>query len=83
MTNGEIVYAEDLNYWKTGQSSPDTWIDHARKEIELAGGTVDNEAFGRDSYGRAAYMLAFSFGEDHCCHRLYGWYAIQRSVLGL
>lgn len=58
------VYAEDLNYWKTGKSSPDTWIDRARKEIEVAGGTVDNEAFGRDASGRSAYMLAFSFGAD-------------------
>ena len=34
------TYAEDINYWKTGTSSPDTWIATARKEIVAAGGKI-------------------------------------------
>ncbi len=58
------LYAEDVNYWKTGQSSPDTWIDNAKKEITTAGGKVLQEAYGSDDTGRAAYMLQFSFGDE-------------------
>jgi hypothetical protein len=58
------VYAEDVNYWRTGTSSPDTWISKARREIALAGGKVGSEAFGRDEQGRAAYLLEFSFGGE-------------------
>ena len=58
------VYAEDLNYWKTGSSSPDTWIDKAKREIAVAGGKVLSDAYGRDGDGRAAYMLAFSFRDE-------------------
>jgi hypothetical protein len=58
------IYAEDVNYWRTGTSSPDTWIDRAKKELTAAGGKVGNEAFGRDESGRAAYMLEFSFGGE-------------------
>lgn len=57
------VYAEDVNYWKTGTSGPDTWIDKAKAEIKTAGGRVLNEAFG-SSDGRAAFMLEFTFGAD-------------------
>lgn len=59
-----LPYAEDVNYWKSGTSSPDTWIDRARKEIEGADGKVLNEAFGRDGTGRAAYLLEFAFGTE-------------------
>lgn len=58
------VYAEDVNYWKTSQVSPDTWIDKAKREIENAGGKVHGEAFGRDENGRAAFMLDFAFGTE-------------------
>lgn len=57
------VYAEDVNYWKTGTSAPDTWLDKTKAEIRTAGGKVLNEAFGSQE-GRAAYMLEFSFGGD-------------------
>jgi hypothetical protein len=53
-------YAEDVNYWRTGQSSPDTWLDHAKAEIAGAGGTVTGEAYVAEAAsGRQAYMLAF------------------------
>jgi len=60
----DIVYAEDVNYWRTGKSSPDTWMTRAAREIERAGGSITAEAFGRDGSGRAAYMMAFQFSED-------------------
>ncbi len=58
------VYADEVNYWKTGTTAPDTWIDNAKKEIARAGGKVLGEAFGRDESGRAAYMLDFAFGSE-------------------
>jgi hypothetical protein len=58
------VYAEDVNYWKTGTSSPDSWLDKTKSEIRAAGGKVLGEAFGSDNNGRAAYMLEFIFGAD-------------------
>lgn len=58
------VYADDLNYWKTGQSAPDAWLDKAKAEIRTAGGKTLSEAYGRDGNGRAAYMLEFSFGAE-------------------
>ena len=61
----KLPYAEDINYWQTGTSAADTWLDKAKKEIKAAGGKIGNEAFGRDEAGRAAYMLDFSFGAEH------------------
>lgn len=55
-----IPYAEDVNYWQTGKSSPDTWIDNAQREIKSIGGKILGWAFGMESStGRAAYMLEF------------------------
>jgi len=52
--------AKDMNYWKTSRSSPSTWIQRAKQEIEGVGGKVLAEAFGREEdSGRAAYMLGF------------------------
>jgi hypothetical protein len=63
--NTKTVYAEDVNYWKTGQSSPDTWIDRAKGEIIATGGKVLSEAYGSEMLtGRSAFMLSFSFGDD-------------------
>jgi len=60
----KISYADDVNYFKTSTSAPDTWIDHAKKEIRGAGGNVLNEGYGRDETGRAAYLLEFTFGHE-------------------
>ena len=60
-----MVYAEDVNYFKTGTSAPDTWIDKAKAEIRTAGGKTLSEAYGKDGNGRAAYLLEFSFGAEH------------------
>ena len=61
----ELPYAEDVkHYWKTGSSSPDTWIDKAKKQIEEVGGYVSAEGFGSVE-GSAAYMLAFEIDEEN------------------
>lgn len=54
----KLPYAEDINYWQTGKSSPDTWIDSAQREIKAIGGKVVAWAFGSES-SRAAYMMEF------------------------
>lgn len=59
----ELPYAEDINYWKTSKSSPDTWVDRAKRQIEKLGGTILTEAFGTQ-LGRSAFMLHFEIGED-------------------
>ena len=61
----EPPYAEDVNYWKTGKSAPDVWIEKAIREIASAGGEVRGEGFGREaSTGRAAFMLSFDLGGE-------------------
>lgn len=56
------VFAEDVNYWKSGQSAPDTWISKAKGEIKAAGGKVIGEAYGSEAVtGRSAFMLEFEF----------------------
>jgi len=60
----ELPYAEDLgHYWKTGSSSPDTWLEKAKKLIREVDGEIITEGFG--SIGiQAAYMLAFRINDD-------------------
>ncbi len=60
----ELSYAEDLgHYWKTGSSSPDTWLERAKKLIREVNGEITAEGFG--SIGtQAAYMLAFRINDD-------------------
>lgn len=61
----KLPYAEDLNYWQSGRSSPDTWISKAKKELARAGFKVLGDAYGMDDVlGRAAYMLSFQLAED-------------------
>ena len=60
-----LANAEDVNYWKTSKTSPDTWMDRAKKQIATLGGTVLAEGFGSEPItGRAAFMLAFEIGGD-------------------
>ena len=58
-----MLYAEDVNYWKTSRTSPDVWLAKAKREVVKAGGQVLAEGFGSDGE-RAAYMLAFDFGDE-------------------
>lgn len=60
----KTIYAEDLNYWKTGTTAAETWIEKAKREIQVAGGKVLAEGFVSDASGRAGFMLAFTFGAD-------------------
>jgi len=56
--------AEDINYWMTGTSSPDTWLEKAKKQIADLGGKTITEAFGKDETGNAAYLLVFEFADE-------------------
>jgi len=60
----ELPYAEDVgHYWQTGSSSPDTWIEKAKRQIEEVGGAINADAYG--SMGsQAAFMIAFSIDDD-------------------
>ena len=60
MNPQKTIYAEDLSFWKTGKSSPDVWIDRAKRFIEGRGGKILGEGFGCDASGRAAFMLGFT-----------------------
>jgi hypothetical protein len=54
-----LPYAEDVrHYWQTSASSPDVWIDRAKKIIGDLDGAILAEGFGEVS-GHGAYMLAF------------------------
>jgi hypothetical protein len=55
-----LPFAEDVNYWKTGRSAPDAWMDRAKGEIEKAGGEIFGSAIvTEDATGRAGFMLVF------------------------
>lgn len=55
-----VEFAEDIgHYWKTSRTSPDIWLARATAQIEEAGGTVQQEAFGRAG-DRAAFMISFT-----------------------
>lgn len=55
----EQVYAEDVNYWQTSQSSGDTWLARIDKQIALAGGEVLRQGYIQES-AKAAYLTEFS-----------------------
>lgn len=60
------TYAEDVNYWKSSRSGPDTWLDKAKVEIRRAGGqVVGSGSFSEDLTGRAGFMLAFTLANDN------------------
>ena len=59
----ETVYANDLPYWKTGTSDPDTILDKAVAQIQ----SVDGVVLGRATMeieGRAIFALRFRIGSD-------------------
>lgn len=61
----ELPYAEDVNYWETSQTSPDSWIDKTERLIISKGGRVIKEAYGNEpTLNRAAYMLIFEIEGD-------------------
>ena len=55
----DLPFADEVNYWKTGRSSPDVWIGKTVELLKKLGATGIAEAFGaRD--GKAAFILAFA-----------------------
>jgi hypothetical protein len=55
----DLPYAEDVgHYWQTSQSSPDVWMDRAKRIIQDLGGEIIADAYGSSS-GRAAFIIAF------------------------
>lgn len=60
-----LPFAENMNYWKTSQSSPDKWTENAKKLIADVGGRLLFENWPHDlERGLSAYMLAFEFDGD-------------------
>lgn len=57
--------AENLNYWKTSKTSPDSWIDKAIREIEKVGGEITAYYFAHTPEFGAAYRLDFTFEIDN------------------
>ena len=60
----DLPDAEDVSYWQTSKSGPDTWLERTAELIEQLGGTIYTHAFGKDDQGNSAYMLQFKIGED-------------------
>jgi hypothetical protein len=53
-------YAEDVNYFGTSRTSPDEWLDRAKREIRSAGGVIHGCAsIDEETSGRSAFCLAF------------------------
>ena len=63
MTGETGVYAENVNYWQTSRSSPDTWLDKAKREVTKIGGTVVGEGFVSDTI-QSSYLLMFRIDDD-------------------
>jgi len=59
----KLPYAEDINYWKTSRSTPDTWLDKAEAIIARLGGEVRLRASGRMEEHRA-YLVDFTIDGD-------------------
>lgn len=60
----QLPYADDVNYFKTSQSAPDTWLNKAKKEITALGGNVHSELIGTIN-NRTAIMLGFELDGDN------------------
>lgn len=58
-----LPYADEVRYWKTGQSGPDVWIAKTVETIRGMGATDVAEAFG-SSGGRAAFCLSFQIAGE-------------------
>jgi hypothetical protein len=53
-------YANEVNYWRTGESAPDTWIDKAKRDLRGLGAKIIGHMVVEDEeHGRYAYCLAF------------------------
>jgi len=56
----QLPFAEDVPYFKTGKSTPDTWLDMVEKEILRRDGRVFMRAMGQDQeLGVGCYLFVF------------------------
>lgn len=58
------VYAENLNYWQTGKTDPDGWIEKAKAQLVALGAKIEAQGFGMNGDGKSAYMLGFTIKGD-------------------
>lgn len=62
----DLPYAHTINFWKTGTSAPDKWLEKAETQIEKLGGQVLTYALGKDPENKAeAYLMQFKIGDDN------------------
>lgn len=59
-----MPYAEDVNYWKTGQTAAETWLDKAKEAIRDVGGLVTGSAQMETADG-AVFALLFTLAGQH------------------
>jgi hypothetical protein len=60
-----LPFAEDVNYWKTGRSGVDVWMEKTKRLIEGIGGEIHNETFTNlPKTGQSAFLLEFMAGFD-------------------
>jgi hypothetical protein len=60
-----LPFAEDINYWKSGSSSPDKWLTDIESMIKKAGGVTVGYGWGLDdAINRGAWIYQFRFKED-------------------
>jgi len=61
----QLPYAEDSNYFQTGKSTPDTWIDKAADQVEKIGGQVIMRGMGtHPDSGQSAFIFIFEIDGD-------------------
>lgn len=58
------VYAEDVNYFNTSLTHPETWIERAKQEIHSIKGKVMQSGFAENASGIAAFSLTFQINGD-------------------
>lgn len=59
----KIIYADEVNYWKSGKSSPDTWMEKSKKELNGLGATIHIELSGTVN-GKTVFTLGFRLDGD-------------------
>jgi len=64
MSPFQLPFAEDVNYWQSGKSPPDAWIDRTKALVKGLGGVILMDAFGSDASGRAAFAMQLEIGGE-------------------
>ncbi len=65
MESEDLPYADKINYWKTGKSSADVWLEKAQAQIERFGGQVLIRAVGMDPQSdRKSFLMVFEMDGD-------------------